>query len=211
MSIASYILALDEQSLSWLGSKKLLRWTYDTLSEVRGIESPICAVRVDLSDRVRSIVPEDTRVISVPANLCQSPSNPGLECYRWLLALPSPTKKALPVSDAAPLVLVALPFSPFLSTAKIEECLVLAKSLLGRYVAPARVMSNYEKANGKQVTQTVASEIGALRIFQRSLLALDLPWAGTFAPVGVNSIEALNMSNPDESRLALALVASDGI
>lgn len=187
MSPAACVLVTAEDSLAWLGPQSPLHWTMASLLEVRGLDRICCFATAKLAPQIISAFAAtcpDVPVQTLPPNKAGTGD---ADIAKWLAARCGTSR-----------ILLVRPYHPFLGAAKIEACV---EALADNWTEcrPARMVKvvGRESGRGEQVQPCPL----------RGLRALAMEREGCrFKPIEINLIEALDVTDPEERRIAQTLV-----
>lgn len=178
MHTIACLVITNPKAFSWLGHMPVVNWTRDKLADVRGVDAVVTVASKDLvAQTSRLLAADDIKVIPIPDN-CKN-------IDQWLCSAEGPAAEA-------DIVLRVRPTAPFLPAATIEECLNRVRRQKCQICVPARRLDRY----------TIA--VDSMRVFIPTSIHTSEP--NGYDTVPVNSIEALDVTEPEDSTLADALV-----
>jgi 2-C-methyl-D-erythritol 4-phosphate cytidylyltransferase len=175
----------------------IMNWSVKRLLEVRGVDTVICVADPKLAEQARKLLSvEEIEVTSIPG-----PIKTDRNLDNWLASASGPAADA-------DVVLILKPTAPFLPTAKIEAVLNNVVTKAADVSVTTREVDAYVQthAAGAITRLPVFSEVAACRAFapaRRVEVGL-----GKFKPVTVDLVESLDVSSPDNLRVATALLAT---
>lgn len=186
------IVVRSPKVFSWLGHMPIMNWSVAQLREVRGVGRAVCCATAELAAQAaRLLAKEDIELVVVPAAVAKQGE---VAFDRWLCAADGPAAEAQ-------VVVVVKPTSPFLPAAKIETCIDLVRRNFADTCCTVQQVQAWT-ASGR--TQAYA-EVPGCRAFAPARVR-EHPAVGRFRPVSVSIIESLDVCDPDNHRLARALV-----
>lgn len=187
------LIVKSPRAFNWLGHMPVVNWMLTQLKEVRGIDQIVCVASSKCLAQAKKMLAKETiDVVAMPDKITKADA---CNLDRWLTSAEGP-------AAIADVVAVLTPTTPFLPAGKIEACIVsvrrrLADTACTALTAPAFTECGRMPAH---VEQAGCRTFAPARIsgFQ----------FGRFKPVSVTKFESLDVGDPDESRLAHALVAA---
>jgi hypothetical protein len=199
MYTVACVLVQDARAFAWLGHQAIIKWCLHRLRGVRGVDHIVCCVVPELLDKAKATL-IDVDVVSIPKNLITQASMATVD--NWLCSVDGP-------ANEADIALAVHPMTPFLSTARIEQCLTHVSR--GRSDSAITVQQHdclVVEDGGRINRKFLPSAVGGCRAFKPAALPEGQPLTRNFKQVKVTSIEALDLSNPDNVAIAQALVTS---
>lgn len=196
------IVVRSSRAFVWLGHMPIMNWSVRRLLEVRGLDRIICVADSKLKSQAAKLLAKDKiDVTGIPASV-----KTDRELDRWLSAATGPA------SDAN-VVLVLKPTSPFLPAAKIEAVMnqVMAKKVVTSCTArevDAYVRISAANPDAPVSRLTAHAEVATCRAFAPASVQEKY---NRFAPVPVDLVESLDVSVPDNLRMAQALVKAGAV
>lgn len=183
------IVVTTPKVFNWLGHMPLMTWSLVQLKEVRGIDNIVCVAYKELTKRSKEMLDKDIEVHTLPDSFLKLSD---LDLDKYLVSINGP------VNDAD-VVLVLYPTLPFLSSSKIEGCLDLVRRNL------ADISHTVQECN-------IITNQG-----NKSHTYADVPGCRAFIPSKINNItkakhitvsliESINVLDPDNYKIAKALV-----
>lgn len=195
MKTVACIVVQSPRAFNWLGHMPVMNWSLNQLLEVRGIDRIVCVAQDGLAHQAEKLLMHaEIETTSIPE---QVKGEVALD--KWLCAANGPAADA-------DIVTVLKPTTPFLPAAKIEECLRKVRQGRCAYCLPARSVPAQTTTAAERAN--VFTTLDSLRVFAVQTLSEPGTKPST---VSVSLIEALDVSQPDDSRIANALVLSGSI
>lgn len=193
------VVVRSAKAFAWLGHMPIMNWSVKRLGDVRGLDRVVCVADGRLRDRSEKLLAkEEIEVVSIPQAITKKPDR---EFDRWLCAATGPAAEA-------DVVLVLQPTSPFMPAAKIEAVLDTVASKAADVSCTARVTQAYAQPHpAAGLSRMLAyAEVSTCRAFAPARVTER--GVGKFKPVTVDLVESLDVSVPDNLRVAAALVPS---
>jgi CMP-N-acetylneuraminic acid synthetase len=200
------ILVRDAKVFAWLGHKPIINWAIERLHEVRGIDHLVCVADPKLATQTaRLLAKMDIDTVVLPPALTRQKTERDID--NWLASAAGP-------ADDADVILSFRPTSPFMPAAKIEAALDAVARNAADTCVTVREVSAYVRLSAVNPAAPVSrlsaySEVGTVRAFAPARV-VERP-IGRFQPIQVSLIESLDVSIPDNLRVASALVAAGNI
>lgn len=190
MAFVACIMVRDHKALKRIGESRVVNRLVNQAVEVRGITKLVVATIPELGNRVRNAIDEDVEVVEIPDNLTYRPARilsgeNGIAC-------------------SAETVLCVFTNAPFLTTARMEECVhvVRTKKAKGARTVQRLILA---QSVGPDVDRLASVVVRGAIAYDGSLAG---EWPATFAEVEVGCLEALDVTTSDGERMAEAYAFS---
>lgn len=198
------IVVRSAKAFAPLGKMPAMNWAVRQLLDVRGVDRVECVADARLRERAAKLLAKDgIDVTALPAAVVGTQKTER-DLDLWLCSASGPAAEA-------DVVLVFRPTSPFLPKAKIEAVLHKVSTKLADFCCTAREVNAYVRAHAAAGAgwMIAHAEVATCRAFAPARVSERA--ASRFAPVPLDLIESLDVSVPDNLRVATALVSSKAV
>ena len=181
---------ISSKAFNWLGHLPVLNWSLVQLQEVRGLSSIICCALPDLVKQAKNMLAKhDIEVQAIPVGIGR---NNEKKFDDWLCSASGPCADA-------DVIAVLQPTAPFLPAGKIEACVARVRRKLADYSGTVMPVQVHQPPGPSEAYATINS----CRVFSPQRIKEK---GFKFYPVRVSLIESLDVTDPDNHRLAALMV-----
>lgn len=190
--VVACLVVRTERAFKFLGHMPVMNWMLTQLKDVRGVDRLVCVAAPKLAEQAkRMLAAEEIETVVMPPEVLRGDAK---ILDQWLISVKGPAAEADVVS-------VLTPTTPFLPAGKIEACIVAVRRRFAD-IACTTLTSPAFTESGKM--QAHVEQAGCRTFAPGRISGFQF---GRFRPIEVSKLEALDVSEPDESRLATALVS----